>query len=317
MNRLIAFCLEDVGLQENHNIPGLNIYSRDPIKGINFFKRQTPITITAYCTAASLCLYTLFTRGSRIYKSSLTEWMCLVLASMSASTMTFIKLGLYLMLSGINMNENVHQIKLNFKKRLRSNLYGKNIKYTVSTNIFHDLLLIFSLVKVLYSAIFGSFTDTGSLFLLIATAILSFRQRMLQRQFNTTFTALSTATMNPYSMEVEIYKKPEQDSNESINKEENQKMSDREIQNNETPLNREANSQEENHEHQNDTGRIESGEVSHTSPNQTECVICMTDYEEGDRLLIFGCTYRHKFHEDCLSKWLTSKETCPLCKQHV
>jgi Ring finger domain len=48
-----------------------------------------------------------------------------------------------------------------------------------------------------------------------------------------------------------------------------------------------------------------------------ECSICMLDYEQGDRLLNFGCPANHTFHEVCLSKWLVAGKACPICRQEV
>lgn len=46
------------------------------------------------------------------------------------------------------------------------------------------------------------------------------------------------------------------------------------------------------------------------------CIVCQCDYEEGDEIKILPCG--HKFHTDCVEKWLTSeKNECPLCRAKV
>ena len=47
------------------------------------------------------------------------------------------------------------------------------------------------------------------------------------------------------------------------------------------------------------------------------CSICMGDYEEGDKVLIFSCTGGHYFHRDCINKWMNTSASCPLCKHGI
>ncbi len=46
------------------------------------------------------------------------------------------------------------------------------------------------------------------------------------------------------------------------------------------------------------------------------CVICLSDFEKGDRVRTLPCC--HVFHSTCIDVWLTSKtRTCPMCKSVI
>ncbi|GAA0142322.1 hypothetical protein LIER_03249 [Lithospermum erythrorhizon] len=45
-----------------------------------------------------------------------------------------------------------------------------------------------------------------------------------------------------------------------------------------------------------------------------ECAICLTEYADGDEIrLLPQCG--HKFHIQCIDKWLMSHSSCPSCRQ--
>ncbi|KAJ2305713.1 hypothetical protein H4S02_003975 [Coemansia sp. RSA 2611] len=45
------------------------------------------------------------------------------------------------------------------------------------------------------------------------------------------------------------------------------------------------------------------------------CMICFLDYKRGDSLIDLSCN--HSFHSKCVSRWLRSKASCPLCSHSI
>uniref|UniRef100_A0A915HT45 RING-type domain-containing protein n=1 Tax=Romanomermis culicivorax TaxID=13658 RepID=A0A915HT45_ROMCU len=54
---------------------------------------------------------------------------------------------------------------------------------------------------------------------------------------------------------------------------------------------------------------------AYTENEKEVCSVCMSDYESGDALLVLPCI--HNFHKLCISRWLTNKPTCPICRIDV
>lgn len=49
--------------------------------------------------------------------------------------------------------------------------------------------------------------------------------------------------------------------------------------------------------------------------NQT-CCVCMENFSEKEPLCVLDC--KHSFHENCVDKWLTEKQSrCPFCKSVI
>lgn len=51
------------------------------------------------------------------------------------------------------------------------------------------------------------------------------------------------------------------------------------------------------------------------SPDDSECCICLSRYEDGVELHSLPCN--HHFHSGCIVKWLRINATCPLCKHNI
>ncbi|KAK4596853.1 hypothetical protein RGQ29_014757 [Quercus rubra] len=50
-------------------------------------------------------------------------------------------------------------------------------------------------------------------------------------------------------------------------------------------------------------------------PEDAECCICLSSYEDGAELHALPCN--HHFHSTCIVKWLKMNATCPLCKYNI
>ena len=61
-------------------------------------------------------------------------------------------------------------------------------------------------------------------------------------------------------------------------------------------------------------GDAKNGEEEAAEEEDTQCTICLGEYEEGELVTAFPCGGKHRFHKDCLLPWLANKNTCPLCR---
>jgi hypothetical protein len=50
---------------------------------------------------------------------------------------------------------------------------------------------------------------------------------------------------------------------------------------------------------------------SDAAEEEPHCSICLSEYEEGDKLVCLPC--KHVYHEDCVGSWCTNHVRCPLC----
>lgn len=47
------------------------------------------------------------------------------------------------------------------------------------------------------------------------------------------------------------------------------------------------------------------------------CMICLSNFQDGDILSLLPCACGHQYHRVCLISWLERKVTCPLCTVSV
>ncbi|KAL3376226.1 hypothetical protein AABB24_002928 [Solanum stoloniferum] len=48
---------------------------------------------------------------------------------------------------------------------------------------------------------------------------------------------------------------------------------------------------------------------------QEACAICLLEYKDEYTIATLQCG--HKFHAECINKWLERKDTCPFCRASV
>tara|TARA_B110000208_G_C11771430_1_gene430424 strand:+ start:1213 stop:1497 length:285 start_codon:yes stop_codon:yes gene_type:complete len=46
-----------------------------------------------------------------------------------------------------------------------------------------------------------------------------------------------------------------------------------------------------------------------------ECAICLENIREYENIYKLSC--RHKYHIDCLNRWVKEKSNCPLCLNEI
>ena len=54
-----------------------------------------------------------------------------------------------------------------------------------------------------------------------------------------------------------------------------------------------------------------------TKTQEKACTICLQEYMESDEIRICKTHLIHIFHESCISSWLSSNSTCPLCGNNL
>jgi hypothetical protein len=51
------------------------------------------------------------------------------------------------------------------------------------------------------------------------------------------------------------------------------------------------------------------------SPNQSQCTICMEDFQPKESVRILPCF--HQYHAECIDTWLHEHAECPICKHSL
>lgn len=51
--------------------------------------------------------------------------------------------------------------------------------------------------------------------------------------------------------------------------------------------------------------------------NNSDCSICLCNFELGEMLISLPCDKKHAFHSHCIRQWLQRQNSCPLCQKLV
>ncbi|KAK7255686.1 hypothetical protein RIF29_29103 [Crotalaria pallida] len=64
------------------------------------------------------------------------------------------------------------------------------------------------------------------------------------------------------------------------------------------------------------TYHYKAAEEAAKATNMSECVICLTAFEEEESVRkLHNC--KHVFHTSCIDQWLSSHSGCPLCRTQI
>lgn len=57
--------------------------------------------------------------------------------------------------------------------------------------------------------------------------------------------------------------------------------------------------------------------VSEKGKEMEECIICTEQFKEDSEVCELGCNERHIFHANCITEWMKTSTTCPVCRMPV
>lgn len=60
---------------------------------------------------------------------------------------------------------------------------------------------------------------------------------------------------------------------------------------------------------------LESVEVAGGEGDGDQCVICLEEWEAGEKAKQMPC--KHRFHGECIEKWLNIHGSCPVCRHEM
>jgi len=61
--------------------------------------------------------------------------------------------------------------------------------------------------------------------------------------------------------------------------------------------------------------QFQKAKSQNMSGEHKSCMICMEEFEDGENIRLLPCL--HRFHRDCIDKWLNTSTTCPVCKKDI
>ncbi|KAG6504790.1 hypothetical protein ZIOFF_037137 [Zingiber officinale] len=76
-----------------------------------------------------------------------------------------------------------------------------------------------------------------------------------------------------------------------------------------------GNVQREVYSSKNSKKKFSWSKMGWTSPEQSDCAVCLEEYKTGDILVHLPCA--HRFHWNCAQPWLETSSYCPCCRTTI
>ncbi|KAJ0046630.1 hypothetical protein Pint_06546 [Pistacia integerrima] len=57
-------------------------------------------------------------------------------------------------------------------------------------------------------------------------------------------------------------------------------------------------------------------DINPVGNEDNECCICLGEFEDGDKLKVLP-KCRHFYHGECVDRWLSTRSSCPLCRNSL
>jgi hypothetical protein len=61
------------------------------------------------------------------------------------------------------------------------------------------------------------------------------------------------------------------------------------------------------------TQTVPAGGLTGANGEKLNCTVCLEEFTEGAELRSLPCL--HKYHKECIDKWLAVKASCPICNR--
>ena len=276
LTRFYDYLMENTDI-DPLQIPGLQMYTQNPKKGVIYFRRELKITVATYVFLFCAGVYCL----PIAMKASLFGLILLDISCFYSLGMVLIKAMVLNLFYKIDISQSFRDLKRQVLYDLRKRIYTVNLAYSSINFIYHFLLFIYALINVVRLLWGGHSIDSQYPYLLLSIISLA-RHSFLVYSFNTSFSPKlqEEGPDNPYNLPRIALPAP-LTSNHLINEE--------------LPL---ANKNSPNESHE-------------------DCIICADEFTAGQTILVYPCQYRHIFHDSCLNKWIMAYPQCPLCKEPI